>query len=128
MKKKSENKSAFVRRYPLASAKDVVVIGAKAGLKFTEKYVYAVRWKLAARKALTTLGDPESDKVIAPTYKYTLTRNAEGGGWRVVTKPPESEVTPRTPVTRFKQLALEIGLTQAYALLAELRASVFPPA
>jgi hypothetical protein len=162
MKKKSvtraANKSAFVRRYPKASVKDVVALGAKAGLKFTEKYVYAVRWKTAAkfkaksvvvrvpadvgkafvarRKAAkkaaqaVTLGEPEGDKVIALTYKSNLTRDADGG-WRVATKPvPAPEVTPITPVTRdrhFKQLALEIGLTQAYVLLAELRASVLTP-
>jgi len=35
-------------------------------------------------------------------------------------------IRSRNQDQQFKQLALEIGLTQAYALLAELRASVLP--
>jgi len=153
------NKSAFVRQYPTMKPTDLVALAAKAGIKFSPKYVYTVRWKTAAKSYATATGERgiakgrstivsyqtdappkakkakkavplEEPKVIALTYKSNLTRDAKGG-WRVATTGPVPDSDAVVPATRnrhFKQLALEIGLLQAYALLAELRASVFPPA
>jgi len=156
------NKSAFVRQYPTMKPTDLVALAAKAGIKFSPKYVYTVRWKTAAKSYATAMGERgiakgrstivsyqtdappkakkakkakkavplEEPKVIALTYKSNLTRDAKGG-WRVATTGPVPDSDAVVPATRnrlFKQLALEIGLLQAYALLAELRAMLVPPA
>lgn len=154
------NKSAFVRQYPTMTPTDLVALAAKAGLKFSPKYVYTVRWKTAAkakvkakpksvvvrvpaavgkafvarRKAAKQAAQAvpvEEPKVIALTYKSKLTKDAKGG-WQAVTGPAPaldvSGIRSRNQDQQFKQLTLEIGLTRADVLLAELRAVVLPPA
>jgi len=100
-----------------AKAKSVVVrVPADVGKE------WAARRKAAVAALALSLEEP---KVIALTYKSSLTKDANGPGWHVATSPaPDSDaVVPATRNRHFKQLALEIGLTQAYVLLAELRAS-----
>lgn len=105
-----------------AKAKSVVVrVPADVGKAFVAR-------RKAAKKAAQAV-PLEEPKVIALTYKSNLTKD-DKGGWQVATTGPvpASEVVPATRDRHFKQLALEIGLAQAYVLLAELRASVLPPA
>jgi hypothetical protein len=90
---KKTNKSAYVRSLPPSmSAKDVVNKAKEAGIKLTEAYVYTIR-----------------------------SSSKRAGGRRGATPGrPGRPTNASSQDTRFRELALGIGLDRAKALLSEM--------
>ena len=98
--KRTVNKSQFVREQPTSmTAKQVVSKAKDAGITLSEKYVYNIRAKANARKRTGRPGRPR--KVGRPV-------GSGGGGLE----------------GRLIDLALEIGLGKAEALLGRLRSKI----
>ena len=99
MARRLVNKSAFVRGLPNVSAKEVVAKAKAHGFALSEKYVYNIRAK------------------------------AKAGGGKGPGRPGRPKGSGRSKVAasvqqRFVDLALEIGLAKAEALLARLRSAI----
>jgi len=105
---KSINKTAFVLELPAdMSAKEVIEKGKEAGIRLTDRYVYSIRSKAKVRGgAPARRGRPKgSGKALG-----ALTR---GDG-----------ATNGALESRFFDVALDLGLSKAEALLASLRSRV----
>ena len=103
--KRTVNKSAFVRSQPTTmSAREVVEKGAAQGIGLSEKYVYNIRAK--AKASGRTGAGP-------------------GRPGRRPGRPPGSRSAGAgSAEERFAELALEVGLTKAEALLGRLRSAI----
>jgi hypothetical protein len=98
---KTPNKTRFVLALPNdMPAADVIAKGKAAGLTLTDKYIYSIRSKARAG----------SGRVGRPGRPGRPPKAASGG---------ESSVS-----SRFLNLALDIGLSKAEELLANLRANI----
>jgi hypothetical protein len=98
--KRGVNKSQFVRDQPATMrARDVVEKGKAQGIALSEKYVYNIRAKAKARG-----GAPRRK----PGRPAGSGRASGGGGGEA----------------RFVDLALDLGLSKAEALLARLRSAI----
>jgi hypothetical protein len=103
--KRTVNKSAFVRQQPAGmSAREVVARGAAQGITLSDKYVYNIR---AKAKATGRVGAGPGRPGRKPGRPAGV-RNAASG----------------SAEERMAELALEIGLTKAEALLGRLRMAI----
>jgi hypothetical protein len=104
---KSINKTAFVLELPAdMSAKEVIDKGKAAGIKLTDRYVYSIRSKAKVRGgAPARRGRPRG----------TGAKGGAAGGRSGASGALES---------RFFDVALDLGLSKAEALLSNLRARV----
>lgn len=106
---KSINKTAFVLELPAdMSAKEVIDKGKAAGIKLTDRYVYSIRSKAKVRGGTPARrGRPRGAgaKGIAISE-----RGASGASGALE--------------SRFFDVALDLGLSKAEALLSNLRARV----
>jgi hypothetical protein len=101
--KRSVNKSQFVREQPgTMTAKQVVTKAKDAGITLSEKYVYNIRAKANARKRVGRPGRPGRPPKAATAMKTS------GGGNEA----------------RLVDLALDMGLAKAEALLSRLRSKI----
>lgn len=100
--KRTVNKSQFVREQPVTmTAKQVVTKAKDAGITLSEKYVYNIRAKANARKRVGRPGRPGR-----PPKAVTAMRAASGNESKLI------------------DLALEMGLAKAEALLARVRTKI----
>jgi hypothetical protein len=91
------NKSAFIRSLPRSMpASEVVKKGKAAGMSFSDKYVYTIRSK-----------GPKAGKRGRPKGSGRKARASGGAG-----------------AQQFVDLAIELGLSRAEALLARLRSAI----
>jgi hypothetical protein len=100
--KRTVNKSAFVRGLPDLKASEVVAKAKAQGIVLSDKYVYNIRAKAKAR----------GGKPVGRPGRPGRAKAARGG---------RSTASAQQDLV---DLALEIGLTKAEALLARLRAAV----
>src|SRR5262245_59262457 len=97
--KRTVNKSQFVRDQPVTmTAKQVVTKAKDAGITLSEQYVYNIRAKANARRRRGRPGRPKGSTNAA---KASSNQDA-----------------------RFVDLALDMGLSKAEALLSRLRAKI----
>lgn len=100
--KRLVNKSQFVREQPVTmTAKQVVTKAKDAGITLSEKYVYNIRAKANARRRVGRPGRPGR-----PPKSATALKTASGNEARLV------------------DLALDMGLAKAEALLSRLRSKI----
>lgn len=106
---KSINKTAFVLELPAdMSAKEVIDKGKAAGIKLTDRYVYSIRSKAKVRGGgPVRRGRPRGAGGKAAALGGRLT----GGGNGALE-------------SRFFDVALDLGLSKAEALLSNLRSRV----
>ena len=107
---KSINKTAFVLELPAdMSAKEVIDKGKAAGIKLTDRYVYSIRSKAKVRG-----GTPgRRGRPRGAGGKLALTGSGRGQG-----------AANGGLESRFFDVALDLGLSKAEALLSNLRARV----
>ncbi len=89
-------KAAFVRAHPDASAKDVVALAAKAGLRLTVNHVYNIRSTSGISRRKGKASAP-----VAPN------------------KGRSAKISPSAEA-QFRRLVLEIGVTRARKLLHDI--------
>jgi hypothetical protein len=107
-KTKRPNKTAFINEHPTLPAAELVKLGAKKGLKFSDKYVYNVRAKAKAGK---TGGKPGRPRAAASRTQIRL---------------PNGEVFK--PGTGLKLLELTIRADGEEVIHVRMPASVAGPA
>jgi hypothetical protein len=119
--RKSVNKSAFVRLHPKTTPSEIVALGKTAGISFDEKYVHNVRWK-------DKKGISEGKVPGVRTRRSSPTKSVNGRA--VGFRRPRTVVgtVVGTPFNlslaeQFVQLAMDIGLASAEALIAKVRSA-----
>ena len=119
--RKSVNKSAFVRLHSKTPFKltpsEIVALGKTAGISFDEKYVHNVRWK--DKKDIS-----EGKVPGVRTRRSSPTKSVNGRA--VGSRRPRTVVgTPfnLSLAEQFVQLAMDIGLASAEALIAKVRSA-----
>ena len=107
---KTPSKTAFVLSLPATmSAKDVLSKGKALGLKLTEAYIYSIRSKAKGRVGKPAARRGRPPKAASSTSSVSVTSMSSGNG---------------SLERQFLNLALDLGLSRAEALLANLRAKV----
>jgi len=105
---KSINKTAFVLELPAdMSAKEVIEKGKEAGIRLTDRYVYSIRSKAKVRGG-------------APARRG----RPKGSGKALGTISRGDGAASGALESRFFDVALDLGLSKAEALLASLRSRV----
>jgi hypothetical protein len=106
---KTPSKTAFVLSLPSTmSAKEVLAKGKAAGLKLTEAYIYSIRSKAKGREGKPAARRGRPPKAVSAAASSSLASSSSGGGLE----------------RQFLSLALDLGLSRAESLLANLRAKV----
>jgi len=127
---KGENKAEFVRKFPDASAQEVVEHAKKAGIEIPVQYVYNVRAadRLAKKKDKAKKGaakKPVAAKATAAPKHAATKKKARAAKATAAAVMPVAPVAPaRSPSgakDRFIAAMLEIGVDRASSILDAIR-------